>query len=328
MSYEIVYDRKFIKTTRGIIPMVLIGSSNDGDTILDSLGRLRYIRGKHWSTLHPAMIENEEEQTKWINAASSDPEAQIFMTQSKNWVKGSDVRKWFDAGVRTAMPLEDLLRWNPRQSFRCMVTFFKEKEQRTESILYPKTTAELESWIDEVRSRQAVATPDMGRMTISMGFTQEKPLKAAPSLTGPVVAKYRQSYISNYERTPLGCHYTLTPNAKEATVFPSQKAAEEILTSTLAGKIKLLKADTAQQDKRFFLQISGGWRNGYYISRVTKGHMHYTSSREYACGYCNLRLANAAKEKFQNRFDLHGATIEIIDTKGDSKCESEEKSTA
>ena len=56
MSYEIIYGRQFVRTTRGIIPLMLIGPSN----MTEGSGRhIRRIRG--WTNLMGLTDEHNEE---------------------------------------------------------------------------------------------------------------------------------------------------------------------------------------------------------------------------------------------------------------------------
>ena len=101
MSHEIIYQRAFIRTTRGIIPTVLAGSNNDYEVNIDALGRNRQRRLRHWSHIYSQdLIELPEEKLlEKIASTPSTPDYTLFLFRNA-WITGEQELSWFSAGCK------------------------------------------------------------------------------------------------------------------------------------------------------------------------------------------------------------------------------------
>ena len=106
MSYSIIYGRQFVKTTKGIIPMILSGSNNCTEFIQG-----REVLERNW---YPMTLSNKdkriaipaEELLERARAISTGDGADYeFAKQGGKWLYCKDVLKWVESGIRNAMTL-------------------------------------------------------------------------------------------------------------------------------------------------------------------------------------------------------------------------------
>jgi hypothetical protein len=161
MSYEIVYNRQFLRVGDKIIPLVLIGSNNTWETNYES-GRER--RSRDWNPLMnnrnsiPLMTEDEimEKAQSWTGG----PYQQHFMRNAK-WVDDKGLLSFCKNGIKNAATLEELkeLARNPNGVYvRCYLSvwFKNEKgEQQNKAELQREIhiSDDLLAYIGEVNER-------------------------------------------------------------------------------------------------------------------------------------------------------------------------------
>lgn len=112
MRHTIIDCRMFIKTTRGIIPLVLGGSNNCYDIVRGKDFKLRELRERYWSVLLDLVELPEEEILAKFENLIPDNSIECWVYNGK-WLNGAQAQKWFARGVKDAAPLEDILSSNP-----------------------------------------------------------------------------------------------------------------------------------------------------------------------------------------------------------------------
>ena len=112
MGHTIIDCRMFIKTTRGIIPLVLGGSNNCYDIVRGEDFKLRELRERYWSVLLDLVELPEEEILAKFENLIPDNSIECWVYNGK-WLNGAQAQKWFARGVKDAAPLEDILSSNP-----------------------------------------------------------------------------------------------------------------------------------------------------------------------------------------------------------------------
>lgn len=105
MGYTIVYDKKFVKTEKGIIPVILSGSSNCYTT--NSRGQ--DVRTRDWGCFRfaerPMSGEMIMEEVKKLVPTTY---GEHFMYNGK-WVDDNGFVNFFKSGIRNALTLEELM---------------------------------------------------------------------------------------------------------------------------------------------------------------------------------------------------------------------------
>lgn len=312
MSIDIIYDKRFIRTGRGVIPMVLIGSSNCYDTIWDSRGRRREVRERHWSMIHDMMLEDPIGQEKWLSMVEANPDSQLFK-ERKNWITGENVRKWFENGVSSSCSLEDYLKWNPTQSCICQIIWYKDKSstiRNSEYLRYCHNTKELEDWIDGAKKLREALYIDIptAAVYLKIGFDGTTALRSVPKTDGPVIAKRgNNGYVSAYE---TGKSRTFTDDPEKAHVFANIDEAIKELGMTPGGhgiwnKVTFVSAKTVDKGRPWIVQIgTPSYRAGWYIQKITKRRIFTTLEADRACKYASKASACKAADKAGTKFHI------------------------
>lgn len=187
MGYTIVYDRMFLKTTRGIIPMLLAGSSNctmfsGGKEILE----------RSWFVPRREFIEQSGEAIMArVNDLIPDDETDQVWKANGKWQSSHQVRQWYANGIKHAATLEELRSVNPTASVRCFLYRYDAESSCTNECLHSfcSNTAQLEKWIDD--ATEEINTKG-AKWEIHMGFSTIKPLRkpqSAKGNDGPVVLR-------------------------------------------------------------------------------------------------------------------------------------------
>ncbi|HHY79126.1 MAG TPA: hypothetical protein GX516_01975 [Thermoanaerobacter sp.] len=141
MSYDIFYDRRFIKVPEhGYIPMVQMGSSNAFEYTYNG----REIPEKMWfvlNTINPQkVIFSEEEIMKIAKDMELEAEHGTVMKTRYTSFKPGEITKWFKSGIKNARTLEEYISWG--NNLEALIYTGQEKK-----VLHPATTEELLSEI-------------------------------------------------------------------------------------------------------------------------------------------------------------------------------------
>lgn len=319
MGYTIIYQRAFIRTTRGIIPTVLGGCSNVTTLRIDSAGRPREVRERSWHLLYRdrATIEMPPEKLlEWIEQHPVEPEHDLFKFRS-NWVLGKQEKAWFEAGIKAACTVEEYLLRNPGRNIRCELTINKESEQKAteEDPVYFKTTEDLEKWIDGAREKikEAEKEGSLEFAYMGIGFSGEEPLKAAKKVSGPVAVKEGNRYLVKYCK---GESYEFSCNASKAIIFPSEEVAAKEM-SFIISKVRFVSAasaERAQAEKPFVLYFDSGMKCGQYIYKLTRNRLYCCPSEKQAARYASRAAAMRAVTSVYTRYRTN-STLQIVNTK-------------
>lgn len=328
MGYTIVYQRAFVRTTRGIIPMILAGSNNWTQTIWDSRGRKFEKRERYWYNTGPSAAGDK--QYKYIEYSEDlllalaqqdprEPDAELFKYPGgKAWITKSQFANWHKNGIRTAHTLEEYLKWNSFFSFRCRLKLYPDKKEitHTEKSAYCKTTAELEAWIDMAKKEASdyeAATPQ-GEATIWVGFEGTGPqycdttLVMPPSIDGPVAVKIGGAILT--ERL-----------SSKPRIFQS---AEDVLKE-LGGNLDRFTVVSAEsvlnpKEKHYVVYISEGSMSGNFGAKSTSKYLYVTLEQSRAHRYRSFRDAEtAAKRVLKQLSPVRVKAVQVWDLKTGTK---------
>ena len=109
MSYEIVYNKQFLKIDEKIIPLVLHGSSNCYEPLPN--GRQR--RERNWSPLYiggsnKQIAATEADIMKEIESGCDGGEYQEHFMKNGKWVNDKGLIRFFQNGIKNAKTIEEL----------------------------------------------------------------------------------------------------------------------------------------------------------------------------------------------------------------------------
>lgn len=108
MSYEIVYNKQFLKIDGKIIPLILHGSNNCYESLYN--GRER--RERNWNPLYigsnTPIVVTESDLMKKIEACCDGGEYQEHFMQNGKWVNDKGLIRFFQNGIKNAKTIEEL----------------------------------------------------------------------------------------------------------------------------------------------------------------------------------------------------------------------------
>lgn len=277
MSYTIVYGRQFIRTTRGILPLVLCGSNNC--TQLSVSGR--EVRERGWNIFYNSdMVElPDEDFMKYVRNLHDESDRECFKFNGK-WIDGKDAIRFFENGVKAALPIEDVVERIPHQRLICYLSIWDNGasiRHRTELKQYGiRTTPELELWIDEAKARKRELTDYSVYICIEYDGQEPLRLGVGADPEGQVIAKSRRGYICDFEKEKS---ISMSNDILEAIIFKSAGEAREKLGNFT--NIRLIKASN-QRPRAFAIRVVGGTQSGYYVKQKTKTHLRLSMNHESA----------------------------------------------
>lgn len=305
MSYEIVYNRAFIKTTRGIIPLILTGSNN----CYEYTFRGRERREREWSVFYGNKhIEiDEQDLLTFISDNAKNNDYEFCMFRGK-WVYYKDAYDFYKQGIKNAHTIEDYIEYGRQNKrwrlgdLRCFVSDWSKGYDKHFNTLekHISTTADLEAWIDE--AKKYIGTKDNIYMCFKWLSNEPITYKEPKILKGKVIIAYtprKSVYISGL--------YALTSCKKEALVFDNQAVAEAYCKENNYNTelYKIIKYNPHEKNYKNYV-ISLG--HGAYIYRKTRYGFRYIYSKKDA-QRMEKKKALSLIEHLTQRFKEKGYTF-------------------
>lgn len=176
MSYTIMYDRQFLKTSRGIIPLALYGDNNVTERVN---GHER--RERHWGVYANGKTEfTSDEYMSLIQSWCGSEFQEHFVFRGK-WVDDNGIITWAKNGIKNALAIEEIRKIIPIQSITCYLSIWeKDYLHRTEEWRYCDTTKLLEQWLDTAYARKEELSADPSLdVFICLSYLRQEPLKLA-----------------------------------------------------------------------------------------------------------------------------------------------------
>lgn len=217
MSYDILYDRRFIKITeKGYIPIIQIGSSNTFEYSYSG----KEVPEKIWMNLkiiNPKKeIFSEGEILKMAKDLEKEAESGAIMKTRYTPFKPGEITRWFKSGIKNAKTLEEYISWGNK----LIITKYDDYTS-----LYPTTTEEL---LNEIIVSQLTNTE------IELSFRDRDfkvPKKNAQNhiqktlKTHPYIIDLGDDYLHH-----LGKHtYYVTPFPEAAKKFKTEKETQKYI---------------------------------------------------------------------------------------------------
>lgn len=301
MSYEILYAKKFIRLpNNSFIPLILSGSNNCSMFVNG-----KEIRERHWWILGKLIAKKEKDMIEWICNFDCDE----WFKVGSNWISGqNDMIKFIKNSCKNASTIEEILEANRFVSFSASISIYDSTKsygekgwERRVNEKYLKTTDEIMEWIKEGKEIERNLKENES-LYWNMEFSTIKPLKSnsvSKSLTGPVICSPKRGwYISEY--TDRG--YTYCSDIEKAIIFESVESFKESgLAERIHGGYKLING--VVKPKPYVIYVTDGFYSGYFVSRLTKGILHFSSTFENAKKFEREKEAlKYIESKLQGRF--------------------------
>ena len=174
MSYEIVYNKQFLKINGKIIPLALCGSSNVYEPLLN--GRQR--REREWNAIYVGgsnkpIAATEAEIMKEIEAYCDGGEYQEHFMQNGKWVDDKGLIRFMQNGIKNAKTIEEL---KEDYFFRGIQGYFsvrKGMDNTIENVVNIYSSNDLRKFMDATQDRLAKRTEREG-IYICLHYYNEK----------------------------------------------------------------------------------------------------------------------------------------------------------
>lgn len=304
MGYTIIYDRAFLRTTRGIIPMILHGSNNCSDFVNG-----REVAEKYWSGWNDKLIEFSENNlhdtlASIFTSSFGDADYELFKWHGK-WIRGNELEKWFKAGIKTAMTLEEIIDENPLVKITLKVMQSKPNEFDS-SISYQSditTTSELEKALDIARKKVNEIKENGGSAYLHLYFTGRDKLRKKQHqkpICEPCLVKCKHGYFVSQNEHSFKFVYDPKNGAK---VFANEAEAQNMLDfRTWRIPYKIVKASTVFAERPYALLITTGNYARLYIQKRTSRKIYFTSSFNSSWRFSTKKEAEKCKQKIYDAF--------------------------
>lgn len=305
MSYEIIYDRTFIKTTRGIIPMILHGSSNVTEMI-----RGREVLQRYWSCYNDALIEFPEREMHQalqdlFGDTLKDPKCELFKWRS-NWLYGNQLENWFQSGIRNAATLEEISQANYGAGISIRV--FQVQPETFDTILhsfpYLQTTEKLEQSLDEAKAMIQSEEKEGREAYLHLSFFGREPMKKTrrSKIEEPCLIKCRHGYFGE-ENGRYGVTFYADP--QKAHVFADENEAIRSMSKWFHQRrmpYRVVKASTVLKEKPYVLYVESGFYAGLFVQKRTSTRIYFAKDVDRAWRFDSIKRANQAAEKITQSF--------------------------
>ncbi len=329
MGYTIMYSRQFVKTTTGIIPIALYGSSNV-TTYNPKTGR--EIRERSWNFL-PCMSRTLDmcnvpaaQLLQEVHEVYEDAGSEIWKQNGK-WVDGPGVIRFFEQGVKYAKTLEEIREVHFAQSLNCSISHYEDFRCIVELQRDVASTEALEEFVADAKTRYQQLQNEGRHPYINIGFWGNEPLncersKSVDSHTGPVLAKCRNNYVVRWsdDKQTLECN---SKSPEVAHVFQSVDEAKSMLPPQF-GPYTFVDAKRALRLKPFVLRVSGGYRNGLFIKKLSGRSLYFT---EWADNAKRFHTAAEAQRWFDEYVNTRFAMVPGAEVVKDFPAEQDRKET-
>lgn len=304
MSYEIVYDRTFVRTTRGIIPMILHGSSNCFDIING-----REVPERYWSCWNDDLIEFSADKLhetleKVFSSVLGDSSREMFQWHGK-WLYGDKLEKWFQNGVRNAATLEEIDQANFGAGLTIRVMRVQPKILDTvlRSFGYIRTTEELEQSLDEAKALVKSEEEEGRKGYLHLFFSGRKPLNKPrrTKIEEPCLIKCKHGYFGNNNNRST----TFYSSPQMGRVFSNEEEAKKEIGAWFSERrlpYWAVKASSVLKEKPYAIYVASGPRVGLYLQKRTSSKIYFTSTFDHAWRFASQNDAVRTVEKTKQVF--------------------------
>lgn len=208
MGYEIIYDKKFVMTSRGYIPFILSGSSNCTMFVGN-----KEILERSWFVYNDKLMFCTKENLMDFAESLSHTDYELFK-EGNRWVEGKDICNWFKNAINSSYRINDLLKVNKGRSICCYVWMTNDTDYCSKTLFkaFVHTDEELFDWYD----KHYDYIEDGWTSHISIGFNGYEKMKSPGRINGKVIVAYRRGvYLEQFSN----CTYILTKDKSKAMVF-------------------------------------------------------------------------------------------------------------
>ena len=308
MSYDICYDRCFIKSGLGITPMWLVGSSNCTETVYGTDGKFHERKERHWSSLFNFAGVSEEELMEKARSYVPSNYNTHFMRGGK-WVDDAGWIRFVENGIKKAVTIEQLLKHTHRTAMKCSLQSYEELTFKYALEEWVKTTAEFDDWIVRAKKFKEESAEKYGPwFSIDMGLRE--PIRIVvprDDIAGKVAAKYKGNYIVGVDVDRI----SYSKRVEDAIVWNSLEEAKAAIEKH-NFPVTYIDGDSVLERKNWKWRIIVTSANHYgkYIKKRSARHMWFASIPAYAMKFPSKHAAEKYIAKLAN-YNLEFKAVEV-----------------
>lgn len=310
MSYDICYDRCFIRSGLGITPMWLVGSNNCTESVYGLDGKWHERLERNWSPLcNLAGISEKELMDKAYSYVPSNYN-QHFKRGGK-WVDDAGWIRFVENGIKHAVSIEAVLKYTHRSKMLVRLHTWVKDDSHYWLETYVATTAEYDEWLRKAKAFIQTRNDEWGPwFCIDMGQREPIHIPVQRDLPGKVVAKYKKQYICHMDCHGIGC----CPDIKQAIIFNSLKEAKEACEKQSVWPITYVDGTHIEKRKewKWVIRVSAGVYQGKYVVKKTATKLRLDAeqyAKKFPTKGAAERYIATLKGKYRAEFEAVEATL-------------------
>lgn len=317
MSYSIMYDRQFIKSSQGITPCVLAGDNN----VWTGSGKYER-RARDWSVIGNQLAMSEKELLALAESWTGGQYQEHWMQNGK-WVDDAGLMRWMKNGIKNAATIEEIISVNRFHSINCFLSVWTKEDHKIELDVYAKDNTEFDAWIEQANSRIAELKSQKNSVfpvvRIKSEFSNNKlqhPKPADAITPETVILKRGQLYLESFERNKDGKIRTASWShyIKEALELPYNEAIAYMKEGFEWGNktVKIVDAATKQLPYNAVIKIIGESYNGHFVRKITARKISFSTTPDGAMHYRDKKAADRALKNLLTKLEQKGYSAEVV----------------
>ena len=305
MSYSILYNSVFLKSERGITPVVLKGDNNVYDT--DGHGR-SVRRARDWTCFDNRLANTEEELIARVSELEDMDE--IWWHHGR-YVNGAGLLRWMKNGIKNAVPIEALLENNRQNHVSCYISVWgPERYEGRFCNEWISTTEAFDSWIDKAREFVATCNKDWSPFYVVKFQSEDiRALTVSRKPNDMVILKSSRGYVCSVTDNNVSwskdIHIALEMTAAEAKVL--------LNTRIRWTKVQVLSANCKKSSYNSIIELRKADGKTMYVTRFTNESVYTTPNINLAHRYSTKRYANAAISKMDRILKANKMVARVIE---------------
>lgn len=272
MSWEIVYGKQFIRTNKGIIPLMLNGSNNCWQG-----GK----RERNWNVMfsrfYDKYIYTEQEIMNIIDymCKNADYEEWFKTSYSGSFLNNEELKKFYKNAIKKALTVEEIMKY----SYATLMVSFCDLSEHSPVVSmqeYIKTTEQLENWIKNALEKRVDKSSQF--LNIRFGGDEAPKIKKDQLSrdfkdTDKVFIKSKSRYIIEASEKSI----ETIKDKEEARIFTYKEAKELFsLPEMKHWGLKIVKYSPIKE-KNYILQFRNEEKRiGGYVVRKLKYGFNYS----------------------------------------------------
>lgn len=298
VSYDILYDFQFIRSSDGITAVLLLGANNCYESVWCG-NHVSQKRARSWCCLfnEPAL----DEATFMAQVQNMTGHTSMHWMRKGQWIDDAALIRWAKRGIKSAADIESIITANASSgAIACSLVVWNGSVRDVVLKEYVSTTEQYDDWI---RRAKALRAQWSGRPNLSIFFTVElwermfhPTIQSVHSTEQKVCIMKKKRYLKMY--TESSCVWANC--IKDAIQFSVSEAQGVISKSNLFANATLVKAPKETDLYDAVIQFEYGNRKEY-VAHVSPRAIRPCFDIKNAWRYRDERAAQRAIEKLSKR---------------------------